>query len=584
MTRAIRGAIVRRLGVRARGGAIALAALALLASPQVSLAGPDGGDESPPQAADQGPKQQEDPRGRDLPPADASLRLDPRREVTGGGIPKHFVGFSIEWSLIERYMAPTARPGFAGLLTNLGTGVLRIGGGSQDLMPFDAAASNTNHVITPDDLAAIRATLDAANADDTASDAPSWGAILGTAMAPRTDARPWVGPDHARAFTTHGVVPAFSGGAARDVAGIELGNEPDLSYRSDAGAYLKDFDSFSNARVTDPFTIVAPNTSETIAPWSSIDARTVPTRFFWNWPPILDATAPVMTASAAAFGAFATDHFYPMSRSCSTDPYRCSTIPRLLSDERMSNFDYEVYTHASEAARHNLGYRVEELNSASGRGVQGVSNVAASAVWALDTMFNAACPQPPNAPTANADCGTGAIGVNFHNAEVERFFEGPSAWYNAIDYDPSPATAAPTAAPEYYAVLLFARFAQGTSGLRPVAVTADPTAGAQVKAWRVDADASERRLFLINKGDRPVTLTVSAPGSSFELDRMTPYDPTGADRTLDAPAVRIDGREVSPNGNWAGFQPAAGGITAGRFQITLGAAEAAVISLHGHEE
>ncbi|HEX8159194.1 MAG TPA: hypothetical protein VF526_17550, partial [Solirubrobacteraceae bacterium] len=61
--------------------------------------------------------------------ADASVELDP---ASGGGrIAGHFVGFSIEWSLIERYMGPAARPAFANLLANLGAGVLRIGGSSQ---------------------------------------------------------------------------------------------------------------------------------------------------------------------------------------------------------------------------------------------------------------------------------------------------------------------------------------------------------------------------------------------------------------------------------------------------------------------
>jgi hypothetical protein len=100
----------------------------------------------------------------------------------------------------------------------------------------------------------------------------------------------------------------------------------------------------------------------------------------------------------------ATDHFYPLARTCTTDPYRCPSIERLLSQERMDNFDYEVYTHAGEAARHGLAYRMDETNTAAGRGAPGVSDVAASATWTLDTLFNAACPQPPDEPGANADC------------------------------------------------------------------------------------------------------------------------------------------------------------------------------------
>jgi len=109
--------------------------------------------------------------------------------------------------------------------------------------------------------------------------------------------------------------------------------------------------------------------------------------------------------------------------------------------------------------RSGLGYRLEETNTAAGRGADGVSNVAASATYALDMMFTAACPQPPDAPGANAGCATGAIGVNLHNAEVRAFFspEEGNAYYNAVNYDPAPAMGTPTAAPSYYALLLFSR-------------------------------------------------------------------------------------------------------------------------------
>ena len=149
-------------------------------------------------------------------------------------------------------MGASARPAFANLLRNLGTGELRIGGGSQDLMPFDAAAANTNRVITPEDLLAIRATLDAANADDPGR-RPELGGDPRHRHGPAQRERPWVGPDHARAFTTQGVAPAFAHGAEREVAGIGLGNEPDLTYDYDLTRYLADFAIYRDAGVTDPF-------------------------------------------------------------------------------------------------------------------------------------------------------------------------------------------------------------------------------------------------------------------------------------------------------------------------------------------
>jgi hypothetical protein len=358
--------------------------------------------------------------------------------------------------------------------------------------------------------------------------------------------------------------------------GIGLGNEPDISYGYDATRYLADLATYSKAGVTRPFPAVGPSTSEPVAPWSAIDARSVPTRLFWAWPGILD-----VIAAEPGFAPVATDHFYPMIRGCETDPYRCPSIERLLSDERLENLAYQVYAHAGEAARHGLGYRLQEMNSAAHRGANGVSNVAASAVWGLAAMFTAACPQPPNAPGANADCALGAAGMSFHNAEVEAFFhpEEGNAYYNPVDYDPSPAAGPPTAAPLYYAQLLFARFAQDTRGLRPLAVATDPDAGAQVKAWQVDAGGSTRRLFVVNLTNGPLRVSLAAPAARYQLDRMAPYDPTGAGRTLDAPEVRIDGRAVSPDGTWPGFTPERGRIDGGELQVVLGTSEAAVVTL-----
>ncbi|MEP7019081.1 MAG: hypothetical protein ABI808_00405 [Pseudonocardiales bacterium] len=509
--------------------------------------------------------------------APPAVNIDPR-DYGAGTIPEHFVGLSVEWSLIERYMSPTARPAFIALLKNLGTGVLRIGGSSQDLMPFDAAAPNTNQVITPEDLSYIRATLDGTNSPDAPT--PDWGVSLGTAMAPVSATRPFISPDHARAFVTQGVEPAFSGAARRDVVGIGLGNEPDLTYgSSNLAGYLADLSTFSAPGVTGPFPIIAPNTSEDILPWQSIDGRTVPTRYFWNWPQILDTVAPEMKARAGAFAPYASDHFYPLARTCVNKPYRCPTTTTLLSDEHMNTLDYQAYVHAQEAARHGLGYRLDETNTAAARGADGVSNVAASATYALDFMFHNACPQPPNSPGANSGCTTGAIGLNFHNAEVRAFFypEEGNAYYNAITYDPTAAFGAPTAAPLYYAMLLFSKFAQGSTGLRPVAVsTSTPSA---VKAWRVQGTGGTRRLFLINKGDQQTTVSVGVPASNALVDRMTPYDPTGSGQTLAATQVRIDGRQVAADGSWPGFAPQQVQVKSHTMPITLAPGEAAVITI-----
>ena len=513
---------------------------------------------------------------------DASVRIDPRN-VDGGDIAGHFVGVSIEWTLIDRYMGSNSRSGFANLLRNLGSGVLRIGGSSQDQVPFDATAADSDRFVTPHDLARIRATLDLV--DSGASETPDWVTVLGTAMAPSTSAFPWRSVDHAVAFVRDGVAPVFGDDVGRrELAGIALGNEPDLTYSGDLARFLREYPDYAGADFVNQWPRLVPATSENIGTWQSIRDRTINTRWFWDWPAILDSIAPAVKEKRGVLEPFATDHFYPMARTCLTDPYRCPTIERLLSQQRMDSFDYEVYTHATEAARRGLRYRMDETNTAAGRGAPGVSDVAASATWTLDTLFNAACPQPPDQPGANADCHLGAVGVNVHNAEVRAYFfpqEG-NAYYNAIRYDPTVAVGGPTPGPSYYALLLFARLAQGTTGLRPVTLDASGSAGVPVTAWEVRAARSERRLFLINKGSAPVTVNVRASGARVDVDRMTPHDPTGAGRTLDAPDMRIDGRAVAADGTFAGLEPTPTRTHGGRLPVTMAPGEAVVVTLHDH--
>ncbi len=508
------------------------------------------------------------------------MRLDPR-SLAGGEVPDHFVGLSVEWSLIERYMGPAARPAFSNLLANLGTGVLRIGGSSQDVMPFEKDTPNTLRVITPDDLGAIRATLDEVNTSDVdrPTGRPPWGVVLGTAMSPPSASRPFVSPDHARTFVRDGVLPAFAG-ALDDVVGVELGNEPDLSYKTDLDRYLGDLSRYAAPDVTGPLPVVAPNTSEDILPWESLESGTVPTRYFKDWPAILDTVAPEARARAGALGAYASDHFYPLARTCANKPYRCPSIAALLSDEHLASLDYQVYEHARQAEARGLGFRLEETSTAAGRGADGVSNVAASAAYGLDMMFHTACPQPPSDPGANTDCATQGVGVNLHNAEVRAFFapEEGNGYYNAVNYDPGPAMGAPTAAPIYYSLLFFAHVAQGTTGLRPVPVTGAGTS--QVKAWRLQGDAGRRRLVLVNKSDQPATVDAQVPAAVALVDRMTPVDPTGAGRGLDAPSVQVDGRQVRADGTWPGFSPTRERVRGGHLSLTVAPGEAVAVTIH----
>ncbi len=113
----------------------------------------------------------------------ASVVLDPTHQ-TGGAIPQRFMGISIEWTLIERYMNPNAQPAFVNLLRNWDSGFLRVGGGSQDSTPYSADAPNTDSIVTNADFAYLRNTIDILNTRPAFDAAPPWGVVLGAAMTP----------------------------------------------------------------------------------------------------------------------------------------------------------------------------------------------------------------------------------------------------------------------------------------------------------------------------------------------------------------------------------------------------------------
>ena len=501
----------------------------------------------------------------------ASVVLDTSHQP-GGTIPQRFMGISIEWTLIERYMNPNAQTAFVNLLRNWDSGFVRVGGGSQDSTPYSADAPNTDSIVTNADFAYLRNTIDILNTRPAFDAAPPWGVVLGAAMTPSSTSA------NAKSFL-QGVATVFAG-AEDSVAGISLGNEPDQDgYGTTfSSRWLTDFATYSDPAVSGDWPLVVPNTSTDIVSWETLANQASPSRWFWSWPQILDNVAPTVKARAGVFGPWVSDHFYPFARNCSAQqPWRCATIPLLLGKEHMDALDFLVYTHGTWATQHGLPYRLEETNTAARQGVTGVSDVAASAIYALDMMFHVACPQPPHLPGVNADCTVGGVGMNLQNA-ARNGNTNPSqgnAFYNVIYFDSSPAMGPPVPAPEYYGALLFAHFAQGTNGLRPVAVAGQDAAS--ISAWRVEAGANERRLFLINKSTSSLTTSVAnvAPGSL--MSRMTPFDPTGAGLVLDAASLKIDGRQVQADGSWPGFAPTTVSPAGGVMNVTLGPGEAVVI-------
>ena len=141
------------------------------------------------------------------------------------------------------------------------------------------------------------------------------------------------------------------------------------------------------------------------------------------------------------------------------------------------------------AHAHDLPFRVAEMNSASCEGAAGVSDTFASALWALDTMFNMA--------------SVGVDGVNFHmlpGSHYELFTVSHDAagdWQAFVH-------------PEYYGLLMFSQAFPPGARLLPVTAPSGP-----VKVWATIGVDGVTRVTLINQDTTAEhDVQVTLPGSA----------------------------------------------------------------------
>jgi Glycosyl hydrolase family 79 C-terminal beta domain len=194
-----------------------------------------------------------------------------------------------------------------------------------------------------------------------------------------------------------------------------------------------------------------------------------------------------------------TYHRYPL-RACVTDPSAKGfpTIPGLLDDSSSQGLAQGLSSYVHSAHSHKLPFRVAEMNSASCKGLPGVSDTFASALWALDTLFNLA--------------SVGVDGVNFHmlpGSAYELFTTSQDAsgnWQAFVH-------------PEYYGLLMFAQaFPPGARLLRVAAP------GGPVKVWATVGADGVRRVVLINKdpgAEHDVSLGVAGATARASLQALT---------------------------------------------------------------
>jgi hypothetical protein len=276
------------------------------------------------------------------------------------------------------------------------------------------------------------------------------------------------------------------------VDAFEIGNEPDLyplySVRGGFDRYLTDFGVWTEvarAAASDPgATVAGPSLGRLGLPWIT-GARAA------NWGRFLQGQASPQLL---------TFHTYPLIKHDCPGAL-CPSIPNLLSEGASHGLALQVAPFVA-ATPTPAEVRVDEMNSVTGEGARGVSDTFASALWALDTLFELEA--------------AGVSGVNVQTIQGARYalFDnlGGGTW---------------VVRPEYYGLLAFALASPPGSQL--LSVAGGPSA---VKVWATRSADGQTRIVLINKDYRSHRLTLygAATGTdSFTIERLL------APRNTDAP-------------------------------------------------
>jgi hypothetical protein len=398
---------------------------------------------------------------------------------SGQAMPRGFLGVSLEYPAVRLYTGSdpgAVNPVLVRLLNNLAPGqmpVVRIGGNSADATwwPIRGVVPppGIKYTLTPGWLRTTQAFADALGGQlildlNLAAANPAIAA---------TESRAFmrgIGPDHIQAF--------------------EIGNEADLYTR--IPWY---YSSLQRPVFSRPSPYDLPQFTSQFSTWrGAIGDLPVagPALADFQWMPQFD-----QFLAAEPGLAVATFHRYPL-RGCSTPPTspRYATIANLLSDYATTGQAQGVAPYVAMAHARGIRFRLDEVNSVACGGSAGVSDTFASALWALDTMFEMA--------------KVGVDGVNVHTF--------PGAAYDLFTFTHGGGTWRAFVHPEYYGLLMFGQADPPGARLLPVSGS-----GGSLKAWATQAPNGTRRFVLINmhpSASQSVTVTAGLGFGHASLERL----------------------------------------------------------------
>jgi hypothetical protein len=380
--------------------------------------------------------------------------------------------------------APNA--GFFNFMRNLGPGVLRFGGNSQDNTCWDLkAAPHSEWCQGP-------ITADLLKLYSTAVSAAGWKMIVGLNL--KQNSPSWAAGEIADGVSKQ--IPASQ------IIGLELGNEPDLFSRTPARPntyapqdYVKDALDYIRALRGRPVA----RKYDFVAPALCCG---------WRNPADLDTILKGIGPDLKVVSI----HNY----TTSTCGHKNVTAAELLSPELMERFNALSRKLVEIAHQHGLPVALAETNSASCGGMAGVSNAFASAVWGLDYMFNVA--------------RDGYVNIDFHFS----YRSGGSA-YNPVQVfgwegRDQKAHYRNVAQPLYYAMYAFAENASGerflpasiktSSNISAFATTKCRGCEVHVFVINKDESAAGKVVVHLSGGDRASLVLLRATSLASTADEV----------------------------------------------------------------
>jgi hypothetical protein len=238
------------------------------------------------------------------------------------------------------------------------------------------------------------------------------------------------------------------------------------------------------------------------------------------------------------------------------------TVDQMLAKAQIDSQLDGVKTNLAAARKAGLPMRVDEANSAYSGGVDGVSNVYASALWVIDYGLSMA---QAGVEGVNIHGGLGVCNDPIWNGKFQRYTPicaANTAYQLAQSYQVMPI---------YYGIWMARQMGPGK--FLPVTVTADNN----ISAYAVKGDDGRTRIALVQKDATTgapvhVTLNVGGGNRTAKVLHMTGDALTGV-------ATTIQGATVDGNGKLSPGRPDTARVQKGTLELDVPSGSATIVTL-----